>query len=99
MTLFLCLGNSWADVEHFVPKEWPQRTDLLPGTRNVKSVPLVDPKKILLPPLHIKLGLMKNMAKALNKNGDGFKYLEAKFPHISEAKLKAKFLLARKLGN
>ncbi len=55
----------------------------------MKSVPLADPKKILLPPLHVKLGLMKKMVKALNKNGDGFRYLEAKFPRISEAKLKA----------
>lgn len=25
---------------------------------NVENVPLVDPKKIILPPLHIKLGLI-----------------------------------------
>ncbi|GBP28173.1 Cytochrome P450 4C1 [Eumeta japonica] len=31
--------------------------------------------KILLPPLHIKLELMKNFVKALNKDGTAFKYL------------------------
>ena len=48
---------------------------------------LVDPNKIFLPPLHIKLGLMKNFVKALNKSGDGFKQIEMLFPKISVAKL------------
>lgn len=48
---------------------------------------LVDAKKILLPPLHIKLGLMKQFVKALPKSGNCFKYLCQKFPHISEAKV------------
>ena len=29
---------------------------------------LVDPRKVLLPPLHIKLGLMKLFVKALDKD-------------------------------
>ena len=37
--------------------------------------------KVLLPPLHIKLGLMKNFVKALHKNA-------AAFQHLSTAKLK-----------
>ena len=41
----------------------------------------------MLPPFHIKLGLMKNFVKAL-KNGKGFLYLKEKFPRISEGKLK-----------
>ena len=86
---FLCLWDSRADSQHYEQKDWPPRTSFLPGNHNVKAVPLVDPKKILLPPLHIKLGLMKNFVKALNKNGAAFKYLESKFPRISEGKLKA----------
>ena len=31
--------------------------------------------KVLLPPLHIKLGLMKNFVKALHKNGVAFQHL------------------------
>ena len=42
----------------------------------------------MLPPLHIKLGLMKTFVKGLDKNGAAFKYLFEKFPEISEAKLK-----------
>ena len=49
---------------------------------------LVDPTKVYLPPLHIKLGLMKNFVKALDRDGPGFQYLKSKFPRISEAKIK-----------
>ena len=42
-----------------------------------------------MPPLHIKLGLMKNYIKALDKDGPTFRFLRRKFPHISEVKLRA----------
>uniref|UniRef100_A0A8D9BT54 Uncharacterized protein n=1 Tax=Cacopsylla melanoneura TaxID=428564 RepID=A0A8D9BT54_9HEMI len=35
----------------------------------------IPPEKILLPPLHIKLGLMKQFVKSLPTDGDCFKYL------------------------
>jgi hypothetical protein len=51
--------------------------------------PLVDKDKILLPPLHIKLGLMKkNFVKATNKHGKGFEHLIEKLPKLGEVKLK-----------
>jgi hypothetical protein len=37
--------------------------------KNVLNNPLVNPEKVFLPPLHIKLGLMRNFVKAINKNG------------------------------
>jgi hypothetical protein len=55
---------------------------------------LVDPKKTLLPPLYIKLGIMKQFVKALPNTGNYFKYLCKTFPHLSEAKLKQAFSLA-----
>jgi len=39
------------------------------GEKNVIAEPLVDRSKIILPPLHIKLGLMKQFVKALDKDG------------------------------
>lgn len=54
----------------------------------MENAPLVDPNDIILPPLHIELGLMKNFVKALDKNGAGFQYLREKFPRLSEAKVK-----------
>jgi hypothetical protein len=48
----------------------------------------VDPEKIILTPLHIKLGLMKQFVKALDGNGNCFNYLNNKFPALSQAKVK-----------
>ena len=85
---FLCLLDSRAYSEHYVRKEWPTRNQFTPGRHSVKAVPLVDAQKVLLPPLHIKLGLMKTFVKNLDRNGAAFQYLAEKFPEISEAKLK-----------
>jgi hypothetical protein len=49
---------------------------------------LVDPNKMLLPSLHIILGIMKQFVKALPKTGNCFKYPCKTFPYLSEAKLK-----------
>ncbi|GBL88581.1 hypothetical protein AVEN_195593-1 [Araneus ventricosus] len=43
---------------------------------------------ILLPPLHIKLGFMKNFFKVMDCGGRGFQYLRLKFPKVSESKIK-----------
>ena len=86
---FLCLWDSRADDRHYTQINWPPRTSFTPGFNNVKCASLVDPQNILLPPLHIKLGLMKNYTKALDKDGTAFKFLRMKFPKISEAKLRA----------
>jgi hypothetical protein len=68
--------------------EWPKRKNLTPGKKNVTYKPLVDPKKVYLPPLHIKLGLMKNFVKVMDHDCQGFLYLQRKFPRISNAKIK-----------
>ena len=41
------------------------------------------------PPLHIKLGLIKQLGKALDKDGECFKYICRSFPGLSIEKLKA----------
>ena len=41
-----------------------------------------------LPPLHIKLGSIKQFVKALRKEGECFKYLCDQFPGLFEHKLK-----------
>ena len=45
--------------------------------------------KALLPPFHIKLGLMKQYVKSLAKSGKCFKYICQKFLFLSDEKLKA----------
>ncbi|KAL6471883.1 hypothetical protein MHYP_G00205330 [Metynnis hypsauchen] len=77
------------DANHYKVKKWPDRVQHTVGKHNVKHQALVDPKKIYLPPLHIKLGLIKNF-KAMDHNSDGFKYLKQKFGEVQrDAKLKA----------
>ena len=49
----------------------------------------MDPRKVLMPPLHIKLGLMKQFGTALDKESAAFEYLRDFFPKLSEAKVKA----------
>ena len=69
---FLCEWYSQDKKNHYVNKLWPKRTSLTPGEKNVVIFPLVLPDKIYLTPLHIKLGLMKNFVKGMDKTGHGF---------------------------
>ncbi|GFU51057.1 uncharacterized protein TNCV_2414851 [Trichonephila clavipes] len=85
---FLCEWDSCDRKQHYVKQTWPIRKALIPGVKNVERQSLVDPKKILFPPLHIKLGLMKQFVKALDKEGECFKYLCEQFLGLSDAKLK-----------
>ena len=55
----------------------------------------MNPENILLPPLHIKRGLMKIFVKAMNHDGAAFMYFD-----FSKAKPNSKeCLLGRKLKN
>jgi hypothetical protein len=72
-----------------VNKLWPKRKSLTPGEKNVVNYPLVLPEKIYLPPLHIKLGIVKNLVNGIDKTCRGFEYVRNKFPNVSNAKIKA----------
>lgn len=85
---YMCEWDSRAREKHWKQKQWPKRESLTPGSTNIIRDSLVNPKKIILPPLHIKLGIMKQFVKALDQDGDCFKYLSHKFPALSEAKIK-----------
>ena len=85
---FLCEWDSRATTLHYKRKDWPLRQALEPGTKNILQQPLIESSKILLPPLHIKLGLIKNFVKALDRDGPAFRHLISKFPRLSIAKIK-----------
>ena len=85
---FLCLWDSRSVSKHYKQKDWGSGSTFVPGEHSLKENPLVDMNKVLLPPLHIKLGLMKNFVKALHKNGAAFQHLSTVFPGLSAAKLK-----------
>ena len=78
---FLCEWDSRDKKNHYVNK-------LTPGEKNFVSPPLVLPEEIYLPSLHIKLGLMKNFVKNMDKTGRGFQYVRNKIPNVSDAKIK-----------
>ena len=66
--LFICMWDSRAKQDNW------KVTRPLRETMTVWWL-WVDRKKIILPPLHIKLGLTKQFVKALDKDGDCFKYI------------------------
>ncbi|GFX49455.1 uncharacterized protein TNCV_3342331 [Trichonephila clavipes] len=75
---FLCEWDSHDRKQHYVKQTWPIRKALIPGVKNVERQSLVDPKKILFPPLHIKLGLMKQFV-ALDQWFSNFNYWRPNF--------------------
>ena len=85
---FLCLWDSRAVSQHYKQKDWGSTSTFALGKHSLKENPLVDINKVHLPPLHIKLGLMKNFVKALHRNGTAFQHLSTMFPGLSAAKLK-----------
>jgi hypothetical protein len=52
------------------------------GGQNVIYKPLVARDRIILPPLHIKLGLMKQFVKALNKDSSCIEYIVHNYPEL-----------------
>ena len=56
-------------------------------------------RKFFCPPLHIKLGLMKNFVKGIDKTGRGFEYVRNKFPNLSYAKIKLGIFIGPRSGN
>ena len=86
--LFLCYWDSRDRKSHCIKQHWQPRQTLSLGDCNIVNEPLVDRSRILLPPLHIKLGLMKQFVTALDCESRAFHFLMKKFPKISEAKVK-----------
>jgi len=78
---FLYLWDSRARAQHWITQNCPVREELVPGEKNVQAHPLLERSKIILPPLHIKLGIMQQFVKALNKDGDCFKIFA---PHFQD---------------
>ena len=88
---FFCLWDSRAKERHWVQREWPEREMLTVG-KHVIHEQLVDKEKIVFPLLHIRLGLMKQFVKALDKDGAFFfQYITDAFPGLSEEKKDGNF--------
>ena len=85
---FMCEWDSRDKAHHYIERMWPAKKTLEPGHKSVKRYSLVESSRILLPPLHIKLGLMKKFIKTMDRTGTAFLYLRQKFPLLSDAKIR-----------
>ena len=72
---FLCMWDSRAQEKHWVIPTFYMSHLLI--------------EKVVFPPLHIKLGLMKQFVKALKTEVVCFKYLILAYPGLSIDKIKA----------
>ena len=86
---FLCYWDSRDRENHWTQKDWQKRNSITVGDKNIINEPLVDRKKMILPPLHLKLGFLKQFVKALDFEGDCFLYTCNKFKGLSKEKLQA----------
>jgi len=72
---FICEWDSRARSLHYSTKDWPARKSLEPAIMNVENQPLVELSEIMLPSMHLKLGLTKNSVKAMHQEEAAFTYL------------------------
>ena len=86
---FLCLWEGRKRELHYTDYIWPERTIQEVGADSIENNPLVPSSKILLPPLHIKLGLIRNFIKALDVDGCALQHIKKVFPCLSNAKIEA----------
>ena len=101
-TKFPCYLCDWDDKDeanHWVKWDRPVRISRTPGHKNISKRALVDPSKVMLSPLHIKLGLMKQYFKALDKQEACFLYIANKFPKLSSEKVKQCIFLGPQVRN
>ena len=75
----LCMWDSRARNRHWVQKDWPIRDTLEAGIQD----PIVNRDKIIFPPIHIKLGLMKQFLKAQETEGERFQHIITVLPGLS----------------
>lgn len=88
-----CLWDSrYRGEDRYSKMDWPAREQWSEENRrrnNAIRKPLVQPSRILLPPLHIKIGLVTQLFKKIySQNMEARRQLSKIFPALSEAKMK-----------
>lgn len=86
---FLCRWDSRDRANHYVKNDWEIRSNYDKGKHNLMQDPLVESRKIIIPPLHIKLGLIEQFVKTLPNDGNAINHLQQMFPKLSSAKVKS----------
>ena len=67
---------------------WPKRKSLIFGEKNMLKTPLVNPEKVCLISLHIKLGVIKKICESNRLKIWCMYVLEIKFPKFINAKFR-----------
>ena len=75
---FWCHWGSRDDDNHYNRKKWPKPQKFVAGRFNIYHIPFVDPSKIHLLSMHIKLGMFENFLKSVDRTGTGFAPQELK---------------------
>ena len=81
-------GKAEIEEKHWIKRDWPGQVLRTPGQKDITNSALVEPSDIILPSLHIELGLMKQFVKALDKQGICLQYIAEKFPNLNAEKVK-----------
>ena len=61
---FMCEWDSRDRINHWIKHDWPLRKFFTPGYRSSLHPALVDKSNVILPPQHIKLGLIETVCKS-----------------------------------
>lgn len=85
---FICVWDSRFRGNHYSIKTWDPREEHVIGEQNIVNERLIPAEKILLPPLHIKLGLMSSFVRNIINNEAAISYLKTIFD-LSDAKINA----------
>lgn len=88
---FLCRWDTRAKVDHYSHTWEKRKSGVKDATLDMTAEPLIkNISDILLPPLHIKLGITKKFIETVTKNKDNvFHCLKKIFPRLSDQKIKA----------
>ena len=86
--MFFVFMEQQAKNEHWIREQWLKRNEFTVAEKNICNESSVPPDKVILPLLQIKLGLMKQYVKSLDKGGKCFKYICQKFSFLSDEKIK-----------
>ena len=85
---FLCEWDSNDRKYHYLKNSGLNEDHIFQDRKNLVNMPFINPEKVYLPLLHIKLGLIQNFVKTMDQNTARFIYLENKFPRISDVEIK-----------
>ena len=78
----MCFWEGRRKELHYTDFKWQTRINFQISQNSIDNIPLIPSSKIILPPLHIKLGVIRSFVRALDHNGEAFKMLQTIFPKL-----------------